>query len=459
MDNRFKFTKSAIEALPLPPVGKRATYYDTKVPKLALRVTASGSKTFYVIRRNGREMLWLKLGPTSDMTIEQAQKGAEAILGEFAKGLDPAEARRAGKAELTVGEFFRHEYSKRHGTRQRSWRDIMQRYRDYLERPLGARKLSTVTREMVSRILSDMDSAGKAGSTVNNVRALISSIFSKAIEWGFASDNPVRGTRTRKTVKRDRFLQADELPRFFAALQQEPNHTIRDYFLIALLTGARRSNVLAMRWSDVQLEEGIWRIPRTKNGDPQNVTLSPEATDILRQRLAANRQARDPSAFVFPGGGKSGHLVEPKAGWKRIFDQDELFRLMSMIESAGHRFELSRSSVTGEVVVGGLETKLKRARAQAEGLGIDTRGVRIPDLRIHDLRRTLGSWQAKMGASLVVIGKSLNHRSTQTTAIYSRLDLDPVRSSVNAATAAMLSTAGGAFRPSWVEPTESDANE
>lgn len=68
--------------------------------------------------------------------------------------------------------------------------------------------------------------------------------------------------------------------------------------------------------------------------------------------------------------------------------------------------------------------------------------VRIPDLRIHDLRRTLGSWQAITGASLPIIGKSLNHKSQQATAIYARLDLDPVRMSVEKATAAMLVAAG-----------------
>jgi integrase len=64
------------------------------------------------------------------------------------------------------------------------------------------------------------------------------------------------------------------------------------------------------------------------------------------------------------------------------------------------------------------------------------------DLRIHDLRRTLGSWQAKTGASLSIIGKSLNHKTHQATAIYARLDLDPVRQSVNTATSAMLEAAG-----------------
>ncbi len=75
-------------------------------------------------------------------------------------------------------------------------------------------------------------------------------------------------------------------------------------------------------------------------------------------------------------------------------------------------------------------------------LDVDVENVRIADLRIHDLRRTLGSWQAKTGASMAIIGKSLNHKNQATTAIYARLDLDPVRQSVNTATAAMMAAAG-----------------
>ena len=66
----------------------------------------------------------------------------------------------------------------------------------------------------------------------------------------------------------------------------------------------------------------------------------------------------------------------------------------------------------------------------------------IDNLRIHDLRRTLGSWQAKTGASLAIIGKSLNHKNQTTTAIYARLDIDPIRDSVNKATDAMMTAAG-----------------
>jgi len=87
----------------------------------------------------------------------------------------------------------------------------------------------------------------------------------------------------------------------------------------------------------------------------------------------------------FPGEGKVGHLADPKKAWHRV---------------------------------------LKRAG--------------ICDLRVHDLRRTLGSWQAAAGANSYIIGKSLGHKSQQSTAIYARLNLDPVRASVNQAIDAMF---------------------
>lgn len=426
--NRFKFSKTAIQNLPLPKPGKRSTYYDEAQPKLALRVTATGTKTFYVIKRAGAEMVWYKLGSFPDMTVEQAGIEAAKTLGAFAAESNPAEARRAAKGMPTLNKFFK-EYGERHGCKKRSWYNDQQRYRDYLEGPLGSKKIDAITRESIGRILSDMERSGKAGATMNNVRALSSGIFGKAIEWSHLTTNPVKGIKTRRTVKRDRFLQSHELPRFFASVGQEQNETIRDYFLLSLLTGARRANVLAMRWDQINIDEGIWRIPTTKNGEPQNVTLSPEAMAILKVR---KEDADGP--FVFPGEGKSGHLVEPKKGWERIFDRDELTQLAARIEAAGGAFEVKKEE--------SLAIALERARKAAKRMKLGTEGARMTDLRIHDLRRTLGSWQAKQGASLAIIGKSLNHKSQQTTAIYARLDLDPVRSSVNAATAAMMEAAG-----------------
>ena len=392
MGNTFNFTKETLLALPLPEAGKRAVYLDAKTTGLQIRVTATGAKTFSVYRRiKGGLPERITLGRFPTMTIEQARKQAARINAEIEEGANPAQVKRANKGEPTFAEMFK-EYGERHGEKKKSWATDQSIFANHLQ-SLAPRKLSAITREMISRILSDLDKAGKAGATINNIRALVSSIYGRAIEWGYATNNPVSGIKTRAKVKRDRFLQADELPRFFQSLAKEPNETLRDYILLALLTGARRSNLLAMQWKEINLAEHVWRIPDTKNGTPQNVTLSPEAVSILQAR----KESTDKKAvFVFPGSGESGHIEEPKKAVIRV------------MERAGIPY-----------------------------------GRNNPDgVTLHDLRRTLGSWQAKTGASLAIIGKSLNHKSQQATAIYARLDLDPVRQSVNTATAAMLEAGG-----------------
>ena len=435
MENRFNFTKTALMGLSLPDAGKRSTYYDTIEPKLALRVTSAGAKTFFLIKRVGAEMTWLKLGIFPDLTVELARKEAKIKLALFASGDNPVAIKRAAKEEQTLAEYFKHfieNKRKKTGAQKgaplspKTKGEYKSQFAKYLA-PIAKKKISKVT---VADVKPLVRAIGKAHPVMaNRVRALVSSIYGLASEDGLVTSNPAKGVSTYGETSRDRFLQADELPRFFASVGAEPNETIRDYFLLSLLTGARRANVLAMRWSQINLAEGIWRIPNTKNGTPQNVTLSPEATTILTTR----KETAD-GAFVFPGDGKSGHLIEPKKGWQRIFDRDELSQLAARIEAADEVFTVKQ----GESLTDALE----RARKTAKRLKLDTEGTRIDPLRIHDLRRTLGSWQAKQGASLAIIGKSLNHKSQQATAIYARLDLDPVRASVNQATAAMMEAGG-----------------
>lgn len=392
MNNTFSFSKETLLSLPTPDKGKRAVYLDTKATGLQLRVSETGAKTFSVYRRiKGGQPSRVTLGRFPAMTVEQARKQAAKINLEIEEGSNPAQVKRATREEMTFGELFV-EFGERHGSKQKSWRTDQNRFKTHLQ-GIAQFKVSKVTREMISRLLSDLDKAGKAGATVNNVRALISTIYGRAIEWGYATCNPVVGIKTRAKVKRDRFLQSDELPRFFKSLAEEQNETLRDYMLLALLTGARRANLLAMRWHEISMSESIWRIPVTKNGTPQNVTLSPEALTILEAR---ENSAAENAEFVFPGIGKSGHIEEPKKAVIRV------------MERAGIPYGRN-----------------------------DPNGVTL-----HDLRRTLGSWQAKTGASLAIIGKSLNHKSPQATAIYARLDLDPVRQSVNTATAAMMEAGG-----------------
>ena len=396
MENKINFTKTIIDALSKPESGKRDTYHDIKTLGLQLRVTTSGIKTFSVYRRiKGGNPERVTLGRYPDMTIEQARKSAAEINQHIISGKNPADRLREAKREMTLSDLFQ-EYMERRAAFNRRPDKPKATFRLYLS-DWNARKLSTIRHEEVDRLHKKIGrSNGQV--TANIVLKLLHVMFNKAInEWRiWKGENPAHGIAKFPEQSRDRFLQSDELPRFFQSVAEEENKTIRDYVLISLLTGARKSNVLAMRWQDINFERAEWRIEETKNGTPQTVALSLEAIEILQ-----NRKPSNDAVFVFPGSGKTGHLMEPKKGWKRI------------LERAG-----------------------------------------IDNLRLHDLRRTLGSWQAKIGASLAIIGKSLNHKNQNTTAIYARLDLDPVRDSVNKATSAMM-TAAGLKKPADAVPLKS----
>jgi integrase len=171
----------------------------------------------------------------------------------------------------------------------------------------------------------------------------------------------------------------------------------------------------------------------TKNGEPQGVPLVPEAVAILEAR---NEQADDDATYVFPAArsdSRLGYMSGERKAWLRLLDRDEISQLRQRIEAVGGK--------TGRPEDENPADTLKRLRVIAKRMKLNTDGTKLEDIRIHDLRRTMGSWQARTGASLAIIGKSLGHKSHQATAVYARLDLDPVREAMETATAAMLKAA------------------
>lgn len=430
---KLKFTKTALAALSLPEAGTRTTVYDTEVPKLALRLTSAGTRTFYVVKRSGASMAWVKLGTFPGMTVEQARAEAQKILGEFAAGANPAAARRAIREEPTFAAMLEDMLAnkkKRNGTpiTDRTKHDYLDVLRLHMTL-IRSKKLSHVTRADVKAI--HVKTSKKSERQADKAVAIISSVFNFAVDHEhFTGTNPAMRIQKNPAVSRDRFAQPGELPYLFAAISES---SLSGFFLMSLLTGARRSNVQAMAWREIDLDAGVWRIDMTKNGTPQSVTLSPEAVTILR----SIKETRGSSPFVFPGTGKTGHIVEPKKAWATILRRASIRRLLDHMEADG-KLTTEEREHADKLVLEAPAAAEKRYISIAETLDFDPATYDMTGLRIHDLRRTLGSWQAKTGASLIVIGKSLNHKSLQSTAIYARLDLDPVRESVNAATQAML---------------------
>lgn len=434
---QMHLTKTAILAIEPPAPGRRRTVYDSGINKLALRITHAGTRTFYVVKRLGASMVWLKLGVFPDMTVEQARKEAAKALGSFASGENPAMVKRTFKAEPTFAEaledFLKHK-RKRDGSpisdkTKRDYRDLLRLHMD----SFAGKKLSTIERAEVRKLRDKVNK--KSPAQADKVVALVSAVYNHMKDHDrFTGENPAERVKKNPPVERDRFIQSHEMPHFFRALAEGPTDTMRDFFLLALLTGLRRSNVESMRWADVNLDEAVWRVEKTKNGTPQNVALSPEAVEVLQAR---RRHKLPGDVYVFPADSASGHIEEPKNAWRRVLMLASVFSLCEVMQLNDDDL-----AAVEDVRVKGLERALDFVRGMARANGIDPALHEVHSLRIHDLRRTLGSWQARAGASLAIIGKSLNHKTHQATAIYARLDLDPVRQSVNTATSAMLEAAG-----------------
>ena len=384
MPRKIGFTVATLERTTCASGRNRSYVYDTKTPGLALMVTDNGAKGFYLYRKvNGRPQR-VRLGGFPGISIEQARRLAAATTAQIASGVDPMEQKRLARtAGMTVGGLWDWFLTNHAKPRKRSWRDDEVRYNKHIKPALEHRPIAKLARADVAALHRKL-AKDHAVATANRVVALISAMFNKARTLGFEGGNPCEGVERFTETSRDRFLGADELPRFLTALDDEQTPKMwQDYFRLLLLTGARSGNVKAMKWDELDLSGSTWRIPdeKAKAGQAILVHLPVDAVVILKERLG-HREANNP--WVFPSIGKSGHIEEPRKPWENI---------------------LKRAKLTG--------------------------------VRMHDLRRTLGSWQAATGASLHVIGKSLGHRNVATTAIYARLNIDPVRVSVNKATDAM----------------------
>lgn len=386
--NRINFTKAALENLPLPTKGWKY-YYDTKVRGLAVGVGASGIKTYVLYKKIKHRPERIKIGRVADLTVDEARRKAEQLNGEVAKNENPADNKRNLRDSLTFAQMFGRYHAEHCFPHKKTAKEDQTKFDKYLSNRdhginLAKIKLCELTKADVRKLF---DGIGKDHPiTANRVLALVSSIMSDAIRDGFYEKiNPCKGIKRFKENQRKRFIHPEEFPVFVKALEACTSDVTRDYIWMSLFTGARRSNVLQMKWEDVHLLRRVWRIPDTKNGESQDVPLVEQAVEILRRRFESKT-----GKYVFPGTGKAGYLTEPKKAWKTI------------ITKAG-----------------------------------------MSDLRIHDLRRTFGAYQAGTGANLAVIATSLNHKSLKTTQVYARLWPNAVRSAANTAINEMFSAIRG----------------
>ena len=382
---RIKFTQKVIDALPVPESGQKI-YYDTDSNDgLCILASYGGSKTYFMQMYFGGRGIKTKLGSAHRIKLAEAKILAHTAREKAEQGVDPNKERNEALRDMTLKQYFYEQYYPRHvqvytKPKTQAKEDTM--FRNNLA-PFHNRKMMSITRAEVERLHVELKERISL-YTANRAIGMLKHMYNKAIEWGYPAHNgnPAVGIKMFREKSRERFLMPDEVRRFFAALAEEPNEMFRNYVLLSLFIGQRRSNMLSMRWSNIDLNLGVVLFPDSKNGDPQRIPLITQAIEILSDM---RRYAKDDWVFSSNAGSKSGHVEDFHRPWYAL---------------------------------------LKRAG--------------IEDMRIHDLRRTFGSYQAITGASLHIIGKALGDKTSAATKVYSRLTMDPIRDSIQRAADKML---------------------
>jgi integrase len=351
------------------------TVWDGALRGFGLRVWPSGRKVFVIQYRNAQGRIRrLTVGDFGRLTLEEARREARTLLGNVDKGRDPLGERQQDRAGATVAQLAAR-YLVEHAEAKKKPRSVAEDRRLLDKRvlpPLGRRKVADLTRADLAKLHHSL-----RGTPIeaNRTLALLSKMLSLAEQWGLRPDasNPCRHIEKFRERNRERFLSGDELRRIGEVLASaertgvEMSSAVTAVRLL-LLTGARRSEVLTLRWSEVDLERACLRLADSKTG----AKVIPLAAPALAVLASAPRLDENP--YVCWGSRPGEHLIGLQKIWERL-----------------------------------------RRRAGLEGL------------RLHDLRHNYASIGVAAGMGLPIIGSILGHSSPATTARYAHLADDPRR--------------------------------
>lgn len=417
-----RITNKLIEGLPIPAKGNKV-HWDTETKGLGIRITSKGARAFvlrYVI--NGRERRYTigEYAPAPGLNASVARTRANELKGLIAKNQDPLEMRVSLREAPTVKALC-DDYLERHARphkRPRSVSDDESMIENHIKPKLGALKVAAVGRRDIEAIHQSLK---KHPYRANRVLALLSKMFSLAVEWEWIGRNPSKGVKRFPEEKRERWLTTEELSRLTDALKKSKNQRAANAIRLLTFTGARKGEVLKADWSQIDFERGVWTKPsaHTKQKRTEHVPLSAPALALLSEM---QETALPGVPFIFPGDAPKKPLQDFKKEWKNIKSVATLM--------------VWKDRLDGTDIVETLAKKLKRdptiadIKAFAKKQGVELEGG-LMDVRVHDLRHTYASHLVSSGVSLEIIGRLLGHTQTATTQRYAHLADDPLREATN----------------------------
>ena len=378
-------SKRMVEAL---EVEKDTIFWDRDVSGFGVRAYASGKKVYIVQARAKGKSRRVTIGRHGVLTAEQARQRAAQMItrikaGEDLNSSNPEASRPDGLTIAALAERYLAEHVAVH-CKPKTVELCRLLLKNHIVPDLGHVPIEALERRQVADIhfrLRDRP------ATANHVVAVLSRMFNRAEAWELVPEgtNPCRSFPKYKARKHERFLTEEEFRRLGRVLADAAKEGGASKYAVAalrllMLTGCRRSEILHLRWTDVDLEAKVLHLADSKTG-PRAVPLSPAAARVLTD---LPRVADNPWVIV----------------------------------SRKHGTHLHNLSQPWDII---------RRRAG------------LKDVRLHDLRHSWASRALALGESLPMIGRLLGHTQVETTARYAHLARDSVKESA-AKVAASIAT-------------------
>lgn len=313
----MKLTKAFVDKAELP-VGKDQVFYrDDQLKGFALRVTSSGTKSFVVEKNIGNKVRRMTLGKYGALTVEQARKEAQKIIGQIATGIDPiAEKRSAKMSAVTLNEVFddyiKARKSLKHNTLYNYKRVLAIAFASW-----GNKPLVSITKDKVAKHHEKLGKE-RGEAYANLAMRLLRALFNFA-EGQYEdvqgrtliTENPVKRLSQAhawyRIERRQTFIKSHDLAAWYGGVQKLQNETLRDYLLLLVLCGLRRQEAAQLKWENVDFSAKTLTVADTKNHESHTLPLTDYLYDLLKSRY----QTRI-NEYVFPGTGAAGHIIEPR---------------------------------------------------------------------------------------------------------------------------------------------------
>jgi integrase len=312
-------TEKKIERLKAPDQsGKQVIHWDDELRGFGVLCSGvSNAKTFIVqraLRGTGRTRR-VTVASVAELPLKEARDRAAKLLLEMRDGQDPKP--HLGGTSKTLRQVL-DDYIKARASlserSKRSYRDLVTLHLpDWLDR-----ELKSITPDMVEArhgtIKESVEARGRFNgfATANGVMVALRTL------WNYQADRdetmPASPTRRLKrswfaVPRRERHVRAEQLPAFYQAVLALPNPVARDYLLLLLFTGLRRSEAASLTWNDVDMAARVIHIPapQTKAKRKLDLPMSDVVHGIFMERQRLGREK-----YVFPATGAGGYIQEPK---------------------------------------------------------------------------------------------------------------------------------------------------